>query len=220
MTEKPTALWQEAIAFLGGFLQAREPLDRDRGPVEELLAELYLLGERPSADELRSYVQSLRPRPPREWEDAVIELWKRRLKKPAFHPPSTNSDRGWAYPFGVPESCAADHGLTPIPERLASAISDAALAYVEQMERQPESQEALDAAGVFELTARAVRLYALSRDRVDDRGFPSVTKRPRGRDNLYEQWTRVGRARAEARLAESIRRRDEEEACWREHRST
>jgi hypothetical protein len=118
-------------------------------------------------------------------------------------------------PFYIPELLASENDLPPIREQLATAIAIAARAYIDTMEQQPDSRAAHEVKGLFEQTTRAVRLYALSRDRADDDGFPSVTIRSRSRDLLYDHWTRTGRRRYEARLEEWRRKRDEAEAEWR-----
>lgn len=197
-------LWQAAIEWLRRTGVTAEPWGQDRGRVEEVFAELYVLGERPSANEVRAYLESLGIAAGR-WGREVLRLWRKRLRRPTVRLRKRSS---WAYPFAVLDSLVETHGLRPIDERLLDALAAAASEYLWLAESEPGSPRVDEARAVLELTSQAVDWRGLSRDRPDDRGWPSVTSRRRGPDTFAEHHTRAGGTRRRER-EERLRRKYE-----------
>ena len=207
--DREPSLWQAALEYLRGHDSASDPAGRDRPLVDGLLVELYVLGERPSVDEVRDYLDAAGV-PDGPWRRGIIRVWRDRLKHPTRR---SRRIGGWEYPFVVPETLAAELGLRPVPDRLAEAASEAAGNYMRCAATDPGAEETPTAAELHEITAFAVRLWALSRDRIDGVDWPSVIRVPRpARDNLAEYATNTGRAREEARIEAMLRKRDEDEA--------
>jgi hypothetical protein len=185
-------LWEATFNYIVECDVTSAPSGQDRGRIEELFAQLYLLGQRPSVVEVRSYLQERWPAQDRGWQSEILKLWRQRLKTPSRQPKSAR--RGaWAYPFVIPETLAREHDLASVPDRLTAALADAAHAYIKAVEAEPGSPDTDVAAAVYALTAQAVRFFALSRDRIDEVDWPSVTTPPRANDNLFEYATRAGR---------------------------
>jgi hypothetical protein len=205
-------LWQAVLEFLRHAGVTSEPWGRDRGRVEELFAELYVLGERPSADDVRAYLLGRGVRDGR-WLRETVRLWRARLRQPTRQ---HRGEGGWAYPFAMAEHLVAEHGLRSIDDRLSDALVAAASAYLEAAAVEPGGDRADQLRALFLVTAQAVDWRALSRDRYDDIGWPRIMQRRRGPDRFVEMYTRAGRARERARLQRWEQERDEAEAAWRE----
>lgn len=199
-------LWQAAFEYVVKSASTSDLRTRDRSRVEELFAQLYLLRERPSVDEVRRYLDERWPNQSPTWRRELLRLWRKRLRAPATRIRGTT----WAYPFVIPEHLVDKHGIKPISERLLDALATAAREYIGLMDTEPDGESAEQAAVLFTLTAQAVRFWALSRDRLDVT-WPSVTSRPRTPDRLAEYGTRSGRARHDARIE---RWRREWEESW------
>jgi hypothetical protein len=206
-------LWQAAVEFIVKSGVTAEPWGRDKGRVEELFAQLYLLGERPSAVEVRTYMRERWPQQGRHWQDTIVRLWRKRLSKPAHQPASVRRTTGWSYPFTIPEMLAQKHDLGSVGDMLLAALDTAARSYLQAVEEDPSRASGSEVAAIYGLTAQAVRLWALSRDRIEDLPWPSVTKPPRARDNLVVYATNTGREQEGLRI-KRFRERDD---ARREH---
>jgi hypothetical protein len=196
-------LWQATIGFLRTAGVTSEPWGRDRGRVEELLAELYLLGERPSVEEVRVYLDSLGIAAG-HWGREIVRLWRKRVRRPGVR---LKGRGGWVYPFAIPDGLVEEHGLRSVDERLLDALAAASTDYLRLAEAEPGSPRVDEARALLHLTAQAVDWRGLSRDRAHDHGWPSVTLWRRGPDTFAEYHTRAGEAR----------RREREERLRREY---
>ena len=78
------SLWQLALAKLSEHPLTRELWPRDRPRLDETLLELFLLGERPSVSEVRTFLAGLGTSDVLARE-AVVR-WRRRLKNPGWRP--------------------------------------------------------------------------------------------------------------------------------------
>jgi hypothetical protein len=206
-------LWQVTLDFLRRHPSAADPNGVDRGRIDDLLVELYVLGERPTVADVRAYFDATGLAESRR-AARMVTVWTERLARPTRR---HRAAQGWLYPFAVPEQLASEHGLEPVAPRLARALAAAAADHLAHAEVEPAGDAARNADRLFTITSNAVRLYALSRDRVEDdrrpSSFPSiVVVYKTWLDSLAERETRSGRARAEAKLAEQLRIRGELEA--------
>lgn len=107
-------LWQAVIEFIVTCGVTSEPWGRDKSRIEELFAQLYLLGERPSPDDLQAYMRERWPQQRSPWQNEIIKLWRKRLKNPTHQPASVRKATGWSHLFTIPEMLVEKHGLTPI----------------------------------------------------------------------------------------------------------
>lgn len=85
-------------------------------------------------------------------------------------------------------------------------LAEAARNYLRAIDADPAAASEGDAAEIYSFTANALRMWALSRDRIDDLPWPSVITSRRGRDGLAVYGTRAGRAREQTRINELVRR--------------
>jgi hypothetical protein len=194
-------LWQAALSWL---LErpaiTRSPWLGDRARVEEVLIELYLLGERPTPEETRVYAESLGASS--AWAREVAKLWRQRLKDPMRQPKELRRSTQWRHTFLVPEEAAAEHGLTPVGERLVEALRAAAADFLEQAERDPGAKSTALAWELVEALSSALRIWAETRDAVEDVSWPSsIPSRRRARIVPFTSWrTKTGKAASEERL--------------------
>lgn len=207
--ERP--LWQAALDYLRRHPSASDPAGRDRPLVDGLFVELYVLGERPSVDEVHDYLCAAGV-PEGPWRRGLIRVWRDRLEHPARR---SRRIGGWAYPFVVPETLVAELGVRSVPDRLADAARAAAADYMLRAGVEPGADETHTAGELHEITSFAVRLWALSRDRIDGVEWRSPVQWPKATADIAEYATRTGRARAELRVEALLRRRDEEETSAR-----
>jgi hypothetical protein len=189
-------LWQLVLDWLRDDNPlASEPWIRDRARIDETLAELYLLGERPPVAEVGSFLRETGAED--AWARDVSDRWRKRLANPSWRPRElARSGAAWVLPFYASDRVTREHGLRSVPERLAASLESAALDYMRKAAADPASAGASAEAQVFALTARAVRLWALSRDSVSDVGWPSVMSHGLSRrdKNLVRHLTNAGRA--------------------------
>lgn len=188
-------LWRLVLAYLREEPCASEPSGRDSARVDELFAELYVLGERPSVEDVRDALAELGTG--ESWANEVAKRWRKRVRQPTWKPRElTRSGSGWLRPFFIPERLVTEHVLRPIPDRLAEALAIAARDCMRRSATDPESAGTSDEAAMYALTAGAVRLWALSQDAADGVGWPSVLSCALvANDTLGRHWTNAGRSR-------------------------
>lgn len=204
----PFTLWQAALDWLARGPFTEPDGSRDRPLVVALFVELYLLGERPTVDEVAAYLDERRLRGPR-WRTAILRLWRDRLANPTK---PTRPPGSWRYPFVVPERLIADHNLPPsVTDRLIRSVSEAAADYMRVAELEPGSKRAGAAKRLFIVTSNAIRLRALTHDAAgDDVHWPSILFREvTALDHVEGRLTRAGIARTEARLERWVAERNE-----------
>jgi hypothetical protein len=218
VSEARPELWRVALLFLQRGGLTSEPWGRDQARVDDLLAELYVLGERPSVDEMRSALAEFGAGG--LWAKTITARWAKRVARPTWRPRAlAHLGTGWVRPFCIPEQLVNDHGLRSVSERLVDALDASASDYMRHAATDPATQQTQDAAALFGLNAGAVRLWALSQDAVEGMSWPSVLSCALGRrDNLFGQWTNAGRALERERLdrwraeQDEARLRDEDPA--------
>ena len=213
----PAELWRAVLELLCGHPLTAEPWGRDQARVDETLAELFLLGERPSVDSMRVAITELGAS--HGWTKEVAARWRKRLARPGWEPRALARGGGWVRPFYIPELVVHELGLRPIPDRLADALDTAARAYMTRSAADPASAGTSDEATIFALSAGAVRLWSLLQDAVEDMSCPSVVSTALDRkDNLVRHWTNAGRERERAKIErwraeeDELRRRTEGES--------
>jgi hypothetical protein len=112
MTNRDEPLWRLVLERLATHSSASNPSGQDRARIRWVLWELYLLGERPTAAEIRAAR-------PTDWSRAVAELWQERLREPCRNVRGS----GWRYPFLWPFESCVEHGLDPIEVRLERELT-------------------------------------------------------------------------------------------------
>ena len=187
-------LWQLAIELTTTDGAISEPWGRDRARMEALLAELYLVGERPARRDVRAFMRLRWAVQSQYFQDAILGAWSRRLSRPLHTPRSITAERGWpwAYPFLHLEAIVQEHRLEPIGPRLLRVLTVAAGAYLGSAEDAPGSDESLEAERALQSAAQALRVWGWTRDRDPDWTWSArVFALPRQRFNIA---TRRGRA--------------------------
>lgn len=192
MNDEPS-LWRLAIDYLRSHPSTSHPTGVDRRRVEQILAELYVLGERPTVDDVRAYFDE-QGVGATGWSKDLVRVWRDRLKNPTRR---HRGRSGWLYPFNVFDYLVTEHGLRSVDARIVEALAAAAADYLDRAERDPAAPETRRAEELFVVTQGAVRLRAMAHDRAtDDTDWPSiVTRYKTWYDNVSGYATRAGRAR-------------------------
>jgi hypothetical protein len=200
VSEARPELWRLALQFLQRAGLTREPWGRDQALVDDLLAELYVLGERPSVDDVRLALEEMGAGG--TWAKVIAARWSKRVARPTWRPRAVAQlGAGWDGPFYVLDELVREHELRSISERLGDALHLSALDYMRRAATDPAAHETRDAAALFALSAGAVRLWALSQEAVKGMSWPSVLSCALSRrDSLLSQWTNAGRALERERL--------------------
>ena len=156
-------LWKPVLNWLASAYLTSEPWIRDRARVDAVLWELYALGERPAVPELRRYLDELGESD--GWAREVADRWRRRVRNPRWRPRRRDREgEPWVRPFYVVDRVVREHGLRSIPDRLADALTTAALDYMRVGEADPGAVRGSVEADVFALTTEAVYAWALTRE--------------------------------------------------------
>lgn len=191
-------LWLPVMVRLAP--SASEVWGRDLGRVDDTLAELYLLGERPTVAEARYGLQAAGLRG--TWSDVVVERWHKRCKMPTWCPRhlASGAPGRWVLPFYWPDVVARDLDLKTVSDRLQSAVAAAADTHMSTSRDAPGTQQARTAEAVFWRTANALNLWALAGDAAPGAVFPSVMAGRIGPSGPREHLTSAGRALERLRL--------------------
>jgi hypothetical protein len=149
-----TPLWPLVVKEMRRTL-THEPWGRDRARVREILWDLYLLGERPTPEEIRTEAGDGR------WGREVARLWAERLRNPTRN---IRERSGWHHRFVVIEGVLKEEGLPPIEDWLARQAGIAAHAYAKAISADSPEDELRRAENIFRLQTRALRVWGQTRE--------------------------------------------------------
>jgi hypothetical protein len=151
-----TELWREAIRWMrsGGMTTEPWPKGRDRARVRMLLWELYLLGERPTPEEIR--IAGGRDGKATTWSRAVADLWRDRTSSPLQIP---FGDQSFRHPFIIPALEIEKNGLDSIESRLAAQVVSATERYEEALATGASEDDVLELEAILSLQVHALRVW-------------------------------------------------------------
>ena len=147
-------LWELTLDRVRKTPTMQAPWGIDRARARRLLWELYLLGERASAAEIRSAAGVSGK--PTAWSRALGDLWSERLRAPFRN---VREVGGWAYPFVMPHLVVEEEGLTSIQDRLRNQLVAAVEAYAETLTQQGDVHSIGLRSTEMQMQARALRAW-------------------------------------------------------------
>lgn len=194
-------LWQATLEHVTPLINvgALHPLDRETLSV--VVKELYVAGERPTAEETDEYLRALWAGSDAQTRRVVKDFFRKLERNPTHRFQIPNGRYRFRRPFLLVDEAAEACELGSVGERIAAASAAAQHRFADLAARQPGSPELEAAQREVFAEQRALEVWAAAQEALPDAGWPAYILQPRGiRDEALERLTVSGHARFEERL--------------------